>query len=581
MYEFRVWAPRPSEVDVMLGGQRLAMRPAADGWWECSAEAAGPGTDYSFSLDGGPPRCDPRSAFQPRGIDGPSRVVDHAAFAWTDAGWRGLPLAGSVLYECQVGTFSAEGTFDGVIGHLDHLAELGVDAVELLPVAEFSGPRGWGYDGVDLFAPHHAYGGPDGLKRLVDAAHARGLGVVMDVVYNHLGPAGNYLPEFGPYFSARHQTNWGDAINFDGPGSDEVRRFVIDNALAWLRDYHCDGLRLDAVHAIRDDSATHILEELAVEVGALAAHVGRPLFLIAESDLNDPRFVRSLDAGGYGLDAAWADEWHHALHGVLTGETSGYYEDFGPLPLLVKALRQAWVYDGTYSPHRRRVHGRPPAGLNGSQFVVCTQNHDQVGNRAAGERSGALMSEGRLRVAAALLLTSPFVPMLFQGEEWGASTPFQYFTSHADPELGRIVSAGRRREFAHFGWDPDQVPDPQDPATFERSRLEWAELGKEPHAGLLAWHRQLIGLRRQYPALSDPRLDRTSAACDEDAGWLVVRRGPVVIAANLGDDTWTFAAGQAAVLLAASDPRVELTRHSLALPPDTVAILAGEHSAIP
>jgi maltooligosyltrehalose trehalohydrolase len=581
MHEFRVWAPRPSQVELVAGGRRLPMRPAADGWWECSAEAAGPGTDYSFRLDGGPPRCDPRSACQPGGIDGPSRVVDHSAFSWTDDGWRGLPLAGSVLYECHVGTFSAEGTFDGVIGRLDHLVDLGVDAIELLPVAEFSGPRGWGYDGVDLFAPHHAYGGPEGLKRLVDAAHARGLGVVLDVVYNHLGPAGNYLPEFGPYFSARHQTNWGDAINFDGPGSDEVRSFVIDNALAWLRDYHCDGLRLDAVHAIRDDCAIHILEALAVEVGALAAHVGRPLFLIAESDLNDPRFVRSRDAGGYGLDAAWADEWHHALHGVLTGETSGYYEDFGPLPLLVKALRQAWVYDGTYSPHRRRVHGRPPAGLDGSQFVVCTQNHDQVGNRATGERSGALMSEGRLRVAAALLLTSPFVPMLFQGEEWGASTPFQYFTSHADPELGRIVSAGRRREFAHFGWDPGEVPDPQDPATFERSRLEWAELGKEPHASLLAWHRRLIALRRRYPALSDPRPDRTSAECDEDAGWLVVRRGPAVIAGNLGEKTWTFPAGQAAVLLAASDPRVELTRHSLVLPPDTVAILADERSAPP
>ncbi len=581
MHEFRVWAPRPREVEVVGGGQRLPMRPAGGGWWECRAEAAGPGTEYSFSLDGGPPRPDPRSAFQPRGIDGPSRVVDHAAFAWTDQRWRGLPLAGSVLYECHVGTFSPEGTFDGVIGRLDHLVELGVDAIELLPVAEFSGPRGWGYDGADLFAPHHAYGGPDGLKRLVDAAHGHGLGVVTDVVYNHLGPAGNYLPEFGPYFSGRHQTNWGDAINFDGPGSDEVRRFVIDNALTWLRDYHCDGLRLDAVHAIRDDSATHILEELAVEVAALAAHDGRPLFLIAESDLNDPRFVRSRDAGGYGLDASWADEWHHALHGVLTGEVSGYYEDFGSLPLLVKALRQAWVYDGTYSPHRGRVHGRPPVGLDGSRFVVGTQNHDQVGNRAAGERSGALMSDGRLRVAAALLLTSPFVPMLFQGEEWGASTPFQYFTSHADAELGRTVSAGRRREFAHFGWDPGQLPDPQDPATFERSRLEWAELGKEPHASLLAWHRRLIALRRQLPSLTDPRLDRTSAECDEDAGWLVVRRGPVVLAANLGASTWTFPAGQGARLIAASDPRIERSRHSLVLPPDTVAILADERSAIP
>src|SRR5690348_2421284 len=333
MHEFRVWAPHPKRVEAVLGKRRLPMRPAGGGWWTCRADRAGPGSDYAFSLDGGPPRPDPRSAFQPRGVHGRSRVVDHTAFGWHDSGWRGVPLAGSVLYECHVGTFSAEGTFDGAIAHLDHLAALGVDLIELMPVAEFPGDRGWGYDGIDLFAPHHAYGGPDGLKRLVDAAHARGLGVVLDVVYNHLGPAGNYLPEFGPYFSSRHQTNWGDAINFDGPGSDEVRRYVIDNALMWLRDYHCDGLRLDAVHAIVDDSATHILESIGREVAALKAHAGRPLFVIAESDLNDPRFVRSRDAGGLGLDAAWADEWHHALHATLTGEKTGYYEDFGPLSL--------------------------------------------------------------------------------------------------------------------------------------------------------------------------------------------------------------------------------------------------------
>ncbi len=584
--EFRVWAPGRRCVDVVLGARRVPLHPRDRGWWSGSVDGAGPGSDYAFSLNGGPALPDPRSAFQPGGIHGPSRVVDHAAFAWSDNGWRGLPLAGSVLYECHIGTFSAPGTFDGAIGHLGHLARLGVDAIELLPVAEFSGPRGWGYDGVDLFAPHHGYGGPDGLKRLVDAAHGHGLGVVMDVVYNHLGPAGNYLPEFGPYFSARHRTNWGPAVNFDGPDSDEVRRFVIDNALMWLRDYRCDGLRLDAVHAIVDGSATHILEELAAEVAALAAHVGRPLFLIAESDLNDPRFVRGRDAGGYGLDSAWADEWHHALHATLTGDRGGYYEDFGPLPLLAKALRQAWVYDGSYSPHRRRVHGRSPAGLAGTQFVVATQNHDQVGNRAAGERSGALMSDGRLRVAAALLLSSPFVPLLFQGEEWGASTPFQYFTSHEDPELGRKVSQGRRDEFSAFGWDEKGegeagmgrrvgggVPDPQDPATFERSRLDWAEIGQERHAGLLAWYAELIALRRRVPALTDPRLDRVETAGDESLGWLVVRRGPVVTAANLGTGDWRFPAGPAAQLLAASDPRVGLTDQGLVLPPDTVAIL--------
>ena len=579
VHMFRVWAPGKESVDVVVDGRSVPMRRSGGGWWASSVDGAGPGTDYSFRINGGPALPDPRSPFQPEGIDGPSRVVDHAAFAWTDGRWRGLPLAGSVLYECHVGTFSAEGTFDGAIGHLDHLANLGVDAIELLPVAEFSGPRGWGYDGVDLFAPHHAYGGPDGLKRLVDAAHSGGLGVIMDVVYNHLGPAGNYLPEFGPYFSERHRTNWGPAINFDGPGSDEVRRFVIDNALMWLRDYHCDGLRLDAVHAIADDSATHILEQLGTEVAALAANQGRPLFLVAESDLNDPRFVRAVDAGGYGLDAAWADEWHHALHATLTGDRSGYYEDFGPLPLLAKALRQAWVYDGVYSAFRGRVFGRSPAGLSGTQFVVCTQNHDQVGNRALGERSAALMSDGRQRVAAALLLTSPFVPLLFEGEEWGASTPFQYFTSHSGAELGRAVSQGRRAEFASFGWSPDGIPDPQDPVTFERSKLDWAELGKERHASLLAWYTELIALRRRVPALTDPRLGRVETACDADLGWLVVRRGPVTITVNLGTADWSLDTGPGAQLLAASDPRINVAGQRVVLPPDSVAIVSEAHEA--
>jgi maltooligosyltrehalose trehalohydrolase len=397
----------------------------------------------------------------------------------------------------------------------------------------------------------------------------------MDVVYNHLGPAGNYLPEFGPYFSNRHQTNWGDAVNFDGPGSDEVRRFVIDNALMWLGDYHCDGLRLDSVHAIVDDSATHILEALAVEVDALAARARRPLFLIAESDRNDPRIVVGRDAGGYGLNSAWADEWHHAVHATLTGETTGWYEDFGPLPLLAKALRQAWVYDGIYSRYRQRVHGRRPVGLAGGQFVVFAQNHDQVGNRATGERSSALMSPGRLRVVAALLMTAPFVPMLFQGEEWGASTPFQYFTDHADAELGRAVSEGRRHEFAAFGWRPEDIPDPQDPATWQRSQLDWAETDQEPHRHLLDWHRQLIALRRQVPALTDPRLDRVRTDYDEDQGWVVLRRGPVTVAVNLGPQTQTLPVGATRVL-AASDPAVSLTAPGLVLPADTVAILMGE-----
>ncbi len=576
MHRFKVWAPAKETVELILDGERHPMGAGEGGWWRLDVEEAGPGTRYAYALDAGPPRADPRSAFQPEGPEGPSEVVDHRTFAWRDDTWRGLPLAGSVLYELHIGTFSAAGTFDGAVEHLPHLVELGVDAVELMPVAEFSGSRGWGYDGVNLFAPHHAYGGPDGLKRLVDACHGAGLGVVFDVVYNHLGPSGNHLPAFGPYFTDRHHTNWGDAVNFDGPGSDEVRAYVVDNALSWLCDYHGDGLRLDAVHAIVDESARPILEQLTTEVEALAAHVRRPLFLVAESDLNDPRFVRSRDAGGLGFDAAWADEWHHALHARLTGDTSGYYEDFGSTAALAKALRQAWVYDGVWSEHRQRVHGRPPTGLWGSRFVVSAQNHDQVGNRAIGDRSSSLMSEGRCKIAAALLLTSPFVPMLFQGEEWGATTPFRYFTDHQDPELGRAVSEGRRSEFASFGWDPEEVPDPQDPATFERSTLDWNELQRQGHAELLAWHRQLLALRRRIPALTDGRLERVRVNYDDtdhDRPWLSVQRGTLTVVVNLGTTDRELRVLPWEQIVIASDPGVRLADASLRLPPDSVAIV--------
>jgi maltooligosyltrehalose trehalohydrolase len=532
------------------------MRPAGGGWWHLALDEARPGDRYAFSLDGSPPRPDPRSASQPDGVHGFSEVVDHGAFRWADGSWRGVHLAGSVLYELHVGTFTPEGTFDAVIGRLPHLVDLGIDAIELMPVAEFPGRRGWGYDGVDLFAPHHPYGGPAGLRRLVDACHRAGVGVILDVVYNHLGPAGNYLSEFGPYFSDRHQTNWGDAVNLDGPGSDEVRRFVIDNAAMWLRDYHCDGLRLDAVHALVDDSAVHLLEVLAIEIEALAAHGGRPLWLIAESDLNDPRFVRSRDAHGMGLDSAWADEWHHALHASLTGERRGYYEDFGPLEMLAKAVAQAWVYDGTWSPHRHRTHGRPPAGLDGHRFVVFTQNHDQVGNRAAGERMASLMRPGLAKVAAALLLTSPFVPMLFQGEEWGASTPWQYFTDFDDAALGQAVTSGRRKEFSTFGWRPEEIPDPQDPATFAASRLDWSELAAPAHAGMLDWYRRLIHLRREHPCLTDGRREAVDVRYVEAPAALLVRRGPITVAVNLSDACWTAALGGVHRLLAASEAGV-------------------------
>ena len=587
MWTFEVWAPGASAVSLVRVGagdrreppEPQPMVPAPGGWWRKAVEDAGPGDRYGFSLDGGPVRPDPRSPALPDGVDGLSEVVDHSAFRWTDGRWPGFHLAGSVLYELHVGTFTPEGTFDGVASRLGHLTALGVDAIEILPVASFPGDRGWGYDGVAPYAPQRSYGGPDGLKRLVDACHGAGVAVILDVVYNHLGPSGNYLAEFGPYFSDAHRTNWGDGVNLDRAGSDEVRRYFVDNAVMWLRDYHVDGLRLDAVHALADDSAVHFLEQLSSEVSALAAHLGRPLTLIAESDLNDPRFVRSPREGGYGMDAAWADEWHHAWHAAFSGERDGYYEDFGSLGLLAKALRQAWVYDGAWSPHRGRTHGRPPEGLSADRFVIFTQNHDQVGNRAGGERSSALMSPDRLRVSAGLLLTSPFVPMLFQGEEWGATTPWQYFTDFADAALGRAVTEGRRSEFSYFGWSPDDVPDPQDRSTFERSRLDWSELDEVRHAELLEWYRTLMSLRRRLPELTDPRLQRVFVSLDEEVGGVIVGRGRVLVAALVGPSAATVepAAGR---LLAASRADVSLGEGRLRLPPDSLAVLergnAGE-----
>ena len=572
MTAFRVWAPLATAVELDRSGRRIPMAPAGGGWHEVDVDDDGAGVDYGFALDGGPVLPDPRSPWQPAGVDGPSRTVDHTAFRWTDDDWRGVHLPSAVIYELHVGTFTPDGTFDAAIDRLDHLVELGVDVVELMPVAQFPGARGWGYDGVDLYAPHASYGGPDGLKRLVDACHAVGLGVVIDVVYNHLGPAGNYLGQFGPYFTDRYATPWGQAVNLDGAGSDEVRAFFVDNALMWLRDYHADGLRLDAVHAILDTSATHLLEELAGQVESLAAALGRPLFLVAESDLNDPRVVRRREVGGYGMDAQWSDDFHHAVHAALTGERDGYYADFGSLAHVATALRRAFVYAGEHSPHRGRRHGRLDPTLSGHRFLGYAQNHDQVGNRAQGERSAGLMSPGRLRLAAALVLTSPFVPMLFQGEEWAAGTPFQYFTDHADAALGRAVREGRRSEFVAFGWDPAEVPDPQDPATFERSRLDWSQLGEKEHAAVLDWHRRLVALRRAVPALTDGRMDAVDCRFDEGAGWLVVRRGPVTVAGNIGPAAVEIPVAGSVVL--ATDGAELGAAGSLRLSPDAVAVLA-------
>ena len=569
---FRVWSPHSDRVDLVVDDNEIAMTGNDDGWWESDREREA-GMRYGFSLDAGPVLPDPRSESQPDGVHARSRVVDHTTFDWSDDDWEGVELRGSILYELHVGTFTADGTFDAAIARLPHLVELGVDAVELMPVAEFPGRHGWGYDGVDLFAPHHAYGGPDGLKRLVDACHASGLGVILDVVYNHLGPDGNYLARFGPYFSDRHQTHWGPGVNFDGTGSHEVRRFVLDNAAMWFTDYHIDGLRLDAVHAISDDSPTHILGELAVETEQLSARLGRPLLLIAESDENDPRYVRDRVDGGMGLDGVWADGWHHALHALFTGERAGYYEDFGRFEDLETALRQAWVYAGTFSPHRGRVHGESPEGLPGDRFIVFAQNHDQVGNRAVGRRSSALMSEGRLRVAAALLLTGPFTPMLFQGEEWGASTPFLYFTDHEDTDLGRAVSEGRRREFSQFGWDPDEVPDPQAEETFTRSKLDWDEAGQGSHAELLAWHRLLIELRKSRPELADPSTDAVDV--DNATGTIVVDRGSTRVLCNIGTEAAVFEVDPGSEVLAASYPGASIESKQVHVPPDAVAVVSS------
>ena len=575
MAAFRVWARRAQRVDVILNGDARHPLDGPDdrGWFSADVPTAGPGDDYAYSLDGGDPRPDPRSPWQPHGVHGPSRLVDHSTFPWTDDGWDGgVPLAQAVIYELHVDTFSPEETYEGVIPKLDHLVGLGVTAVELLPVAEYPGRWGWGYDGVDLYAPNHLDGGPDGLKRLVDACHAKGLSVILDVVYNHLGPSGNYLGEFGPYFTERYGTPWGEAINLDGPDSDPVRAFIIDNALMWFRDYHVDGLRLDAIHAIVDTSATHILEELAVRVGEL----DRKRFLIAESDLNDPRIVADRAVGGDGMDAQWSDDFHHALHAVLTGERVGYYADFGSLAQLGKALRQAFVYDGCYSEHRRRRHGRTPAGIPATRFLEYLQDHDQVGNRAQGERSSMLLSPGLVKVAAALVLLGPSVPMLFQGEEWAASTPFQYFTDHDDPELGRAVTEGRRREFASFGWDPEEVPDPQDPETFRRSKLRWDEVAEPAHAEILEWHRRLIALRRATPELTDGRFEDVSVDYSDDAAgrWLVYSKGRLTVAANLGDAPVTVPVPPLAVtVLSSAGPDVPLVGgDTLKLPAESVVI---------
>lgn len=572
--DLKVWAPLAERVEVEISGQRAAMQTGERGWHTWSGKTLLHDVDYALWLDGEGPFPDPRSPSQPQGVHGPSRHVDHARFGWKHAEFRAAPLRDALIYELHVGTFTPEGTFSAAIRHLDELRLLGVTHVELLPVAEFAGTRGWGYDGVDLYAPHHHYGGPDGLKQLIDACHGQGLAVLIDVVYNHLGPVGNYLGKFGPYFTDTYHTPWGSAVNLDGAGSDEVRRFFIENALMWLRDYHADGLRLDAIHALVDRSAVPFLQQLQREVDNLAAALGRPLVVIAESDLNDTRVLRAPEQGGMGINAQWSDDFHHALHAVLTGETFGYYQDFGSLANLAKVLGSAFCYDHRYSEHRQRMHGNSTDGLDGSRFVVALQNHDQIGNRGAGERIGHLVEPDQARLGAALLLLGPFVPLLFQGEEWGATSPFLYFVDFEDPVLQQAVREGRQKEFAAFGWDPDSLPDPQAVSTWRRSQLHWAERKADRHRALLTWYQALIALRRQHPEFAAAEFDATAVAFDEQARWLRLRRSRFAVLCNFaavaGSVPLDAATGQ---LVLASHRDVQCQRADVLLPPYGVAVV--------
>ncbi|MFP5334804.1 MAG: malto-oligosyltrehalose trehalohydrolase [Actinomycetes bacterium] len=582
MHSFAVWAPDAArvDVDVLLHGERrtMPMTAGADGWWRRDVEEAGHGTDYAFRVDGGDPLPDPRSPWQPHDVHAASRVFDAGRFAWTDHGWEGRDVRGAVLYELHVGTFTAEGTLDAAVDRLDHLVTLGVDVVELMPVAAFPGRWGWGYDGVALYAVHEPYGGPEALQRFVDACHARGLGVCLDVVYNHLGPSGNYLSRFGPYFTDHHHTPWGQAVNLDDAGSEHVRRWIVDNALRWFRDFHVDALRLDAVHALVDDSPEHVLAQLARETAELSASLGRPLGLVAESDLNDPRMVEPTASGGLGMTAQWADDVHHAVHAALSGERQGYYCDFGSLEALAKVLTRVFLHDGSYSTFRGRPWGAPvdPQHHSGHAFVAYTCNHDQVGNRAIGDRPSQYLSPGLQAAAAALVLTSPFTPMLFMGEEWGASTPWQFFTDHAEPELAQSIREGRRREFAAHGWRSQDVPDPQDHATRDASVLRWDEVASDGHATVLDWYRTLIALRRREPTLASGDLAGLSVEHSEEERWVVVSRGDLRVALNLGAQPRALPLDvPAGELLAAWDRDVAIRDGCVLLPGESVAVLRG------
>lgn len=578
-----VWAPDAERVDLVLprpaGAPEVVPMHQQDGWWSASRTLEH-GTDYAFSVDGSDPRPDPRSPWQPDGVHGPSRTFDTSRHRWADDDWPGRDVRGAVVYELHLGTFTPAGTLDAAVERLDHLVDLGVDVVELMPVAAFPGVHGWGYDGVALYSVHEPYGGPAALQRFVDAAHRRGLAVCLDVVYNHLGPSGNYLNVFGPYFTDRHHTPWGQAVDLDGPRSAPVRAFVVENALRWFRDFHLDALRLDAVHALVDDSPRHLLAELADAVADLAREVGRPLSLIAESDLNDATMVTPTAEGGLGMTAQWADDVHHAIHAFLTGERHGYYTDFGTVEVLAKVLTRVFRHDGEWSAFRGETWGRPvPPGTDGHRFVVFAQDHDQVGNRALGDRPSERLDAGGLAVAAALVLTSPFTPMLFMGEEWGARTRWQFFTDHAEPDLVESIRRGRTAEFGGHGWTDlyggdVEVPDPQAPTTVETSRLDWSEPERPEHTRLLDWYRTLIALRREVPDLASGDLTATAVEADPAGAWLVVRRGAVHVLVNPSDARATVPVPgtEPGELLAAWEP-AEVSTGTVTLPGRSVAVV--------
>jgi maltooligosyltrehalose trehalohydrolase len=579
---FRVWAPTASAVELVLPSDpelSRSMRASWGGWWEAEVAQAGHGTDYAFSVDGGEPLPDPRSSWQPEGVHGPSRVFDPLLHRWSTPGWpgprEGRGVLGAMFYELHVGTFTDEGTLDSALARLPYLVDLGIDVVELMPLGAFEGRWGWGYDGSHPGAVHEAYGGPGALQRFVDQAHQAGLAVCLDVVENHLGPSGNYLSTFGPYFTERTHTPWGAAVNLDGDGSHEVRRWILDRALRWFADFRLDALRLDAVHELHDESPYPLLAQLADETAELARQVRRPLALVAESDVNDPATIEPTQDGGLGMTAQWDDDVHHALHAALTGERQGYYVDFGSLATLAKAMTRAFIHDGGWSTFREAEWGRPvdPERHPGHRFLAYLQNHDQIGNRAIGDRLSPGLSPGLLAAGAALVLLGPYTPMLFMGEEWGAATPWRFFTDFDQPALAQAVRTGRQEEFSDHGWQPDDIPDPQEATTRSMSVLDWSEQIGADHARLLDWYRTLITLRRNTPDIQDDHLAAVGVSYDEDARWFVLTRGQHLVVVNLGDSHAEIPLPVAERTVVLAWDGAELSAQQVVLPRRSVAVL--------